>query len=63
LPKEIRFKHYDPKNIGIVYLDQPKIYFKIDIERDGLSSMLIAEIGQLFVDYRLNNIIRMLTRK
>jgi len=25
--------------------------------------MLIAEIGQLFVDYRLNNIIRMLTRK
>jgi len=25
--------------------------------------MLIAEIGKLFVDYRLNNIIRMLTRK
>ncbi len=59
--QEARFRHLDPKNIEITYLDQPKISFEIDIEGHGLSSVLIAEVGQLFVDYRLDGIIRMLT--
>ncbi|WP_133513288.1 hypothetical protein [Candidatus Thiosymbion oneisti] len=61
--QEARFRHLDPENIEIIHLSQPNISFKIDIEGDGLSSMLIAAIGELFVDYQLNNIIRMLTRK
>ena len=61
--QEARFKHYDPKNIEIIYLDRPEISFKIDIEGDGLSSMLISGVGELFVDREPNNIIRMLTRK
>jgi len=61
--QEARFRHYDPKNIEIIHLGQPDISFKIDIEGRGLSSMLIADIGDLFVDRQLNDIIRTLTRK
>lgn len=61
--QEARFRHYDPKNIEIIHLGQPDISFKIDIEGQGLSSILIAEISDLFVDRQLNNIIRTLTRK
>jgi len=61
--QEARFRHYDPKNIEIIHLGQPDISFKIDIEGQGLSSTLIADIGDLFVDRQLNTIIRTLTHK